>query len=98
MSRGNPIRFVVALPVTIPPETKINHSKVKERDDTYRYYDNQLSATLQKVDSLVDQRNETAEDSRRPVSKRRRAKNQAQNIIDYENTYFLYLKWVTLFL
>ena len=29
----------------------------------YRYYDSQLSATLQKVDSLVDQINETAEDS-----------------------------------
>ena len=49
--------------LTIPPETKINHSIVKELDDTYQYYDSQLSATLQKVDSLVDQINETAEDS-----------------------------------
>lgn len=49
--------------LTIPPETKINHSTVKELDDTYRRYDSQLSATLQKVDSLVDQTNETAEDS-----------------------------------
>ena len=48
---------------TIPPETKINHSIIKELDDTYRYYDGQLSATLQKVDGLVDQINETAEDS-----------------------------------
>ena len=54
----------VTPPLTIPPESKINHSIVKERDDTYRYYDNQLSDTLQKVDSLVDQINETAEDSR----------------------------------
>ena len=49
--------------VTIQPETKINHSIVKELDDTYQYYDSQLSATRQKVDSLVDQINETAEDS-----------------------------------
>ena len=49
--------------LTIPPETKINHSIIKELDDTYRYYDSQLSATLQKVDNLVDQINETAEDS-----------------------------------
>ena len=47
----------------IPPETKINHSIIKELDDTYRYYYSQLSATLQKVDNLVDQINETAEDS-----------------------------------
>ena len=45
------------------PETKINHSIVKEVDDTYRYYDSQLSATLQKFNSLVDQINETSEDS-----------------------------------
>ena len=49
--------------LTIPPETKVNHSIVKELDHTYQYYDSQLSATLQKVDSLVDQINETAEDS-----------------------------------
>ena len=49
--------------LTIPPETKINHSIVKELDDTYQYYDSQLSAALQKVDSLVDQIYETAEDS-----------------------------------
>ena len=49
--------------LTIPPETKINHSIVKELDDTYQYYDRKLSATLQKIDSLVDQINETAEDS-----------------------------------
>ena len=29
----------------------------------YRYHDSQLSATRQKVDSLIDQINETAEDS-----------------------------------
>ena len=49
--------------LTIPPETKINHSIVKELDDTYQYYDSQLSATRQKVDSLIDQISETAEDS-----------------------------------
>ena len=49
--------------LTIPPETKINHSIVKELDDTYQYYDSQLSATRQKVDSLVEKINETAEDS-----------------------------------
>ena len=49
--------------LTIPPETKINHSIVKELNDTYQYYDNQLSATRQRVDSLVYQINETAEDS-----------------------------------
>ena len=49
--------------LTIPPETKINHSIVKEIDDTYRYYDSQLSSTLQKVDNLVEQINETAGDS-----------------------------------
>ena len=49
--------------LTIPPETKINHSIVKELDDTYRYYDSQLSATRQKFDSLVDEINETTEDS-----------------------------------
>ena len=49
--------------LTIPPETKINHSIVKELDNTYQHYDSQLSATLHKVDSLVDQINETAEDS-----------------------------------
>ena len=49
--------------LTIPPETKIKHSKVKELDDTYQYYDSQLSATRQRVDSLVDQINKTAEDS-----------------------------------
>ena len=48
---------------TIPPETKINHSIIKELDDTYRYHDSQLSAILKKVDSLVDRINETAEDS-----------------------------------
>ena len=31
--------------LTIPPETKINHSIVEELDDTYQYYDSQLSAT-----------------------------------------------------
>ena len=49
--------------LTIPPETKINHSIIKELDDTYRYYDSQLSDTLQKVDNLVDQINEAAGDS-----------------------------------
>ena len=49
--------------LTIPCETKINHSIVKELDDTYQYYDSQLSAALQKVDSLVDKIYETAEDS-----------------------------------
>ena len=49
--------------LTIPPETKINHSIVKELDDIYQCYDSQLSATLQKVDSLVDQINKTAEGS-----------------------------------
>ena len=49
--------------LTILPETNINHSIVKELEDRYQYYDSQLSASLQKVDSLVDQINETAEDS-----------------------------------
>ena len=49
--------------LTIPPETKINHSIVKELEDTYQYYDSQQTATRQRVDSFVDQINETAEDS-----------------------------------
>ena len=36
---------------------------IKELDDTYQYYDNQLNATLQKVDRLVDQISETTKDS-----------------------------------
>ena len=36
---------------------------MKELDDTYRYYDCQLSAILQRVDSSIDHINETAQDS-----------------------------------
>lgn len=49
--------------LNILPETKINLSIVKELDDTYRYYDCQLSAILQRVDSSIDHINETAQDS-----------------------------------
>ena len=70
MSSGNPIpkmqplcSYPTSRLPSIPPETNINGSRVKELFDTYQYYDDQLSAALQKVDALVDQMNETTEDS-----------------------------------
>ena len=45
--------------LTIPPPFKINRSVIDNFDELFQRYDGQLSDTLQKADSLIDQIEET---------------------------------------
>ena len=41
--------------LSIPPPIKINRSVINDLDELYQYYDSQLSSTLEKADSMIDQ-------------------------------------------
>ena len=45
--------------LTIPPPIKINRTVIDNFDELFQRYDGQLSDTLQKADSLIDQIEET---------------------------------------
>lgn len=47
--------------LTIPPPIKINHTVIDNFDELFQLYDSQLSGTLQRADSLIDQIEETTQ-------------------------------------
>ena len=49
--------------LTIPPPIKINRTMIDNFDELFQRYDGQLSDTLQKADSLIDQIEETSQSS-----------------------------------
>ena len=49
--------------LTIPPPIKINRTVINDFDELFQRYDNQLSSTLKKADSMIEQIEETTESS-----------------------------------
>ena len=49
--------------LTIPPPIKINRTVINDFDELFQHYDNQLSSTLKKADSMIEQIEETTESS-----------------------------------
>ena len=47
--------------LSVPPPVVINHTVINDLDELYEYYDNQLSSTLDKADSMISQIEVTTE-------------------------------------
>ena len=47
--------------LAVPPSVVINHTLINVLDELYQYYDSQLTATLDKADSMIDKIEDTTE-------------------------------------